>query len=126
MTIASFKHHLQTAMPFGCLPSALLFVGMGFAVFVGNIMGDCEAGSGCHDNDGFHILNGVMWTLVIAMSIGVGTWLASAVLKMALRPLIGSVATNLLLVIMSLLVVWLCFNPAMDFVLKTTTLAGNL
>ncbi|MBU0555096.1 MAG: hypothetical protein KKD64_07415 [Alphaproteobacteria bacterium] len=77
MTIASFKQHLRAAMPFGCAPAALLFLAMGFVVFVGNIMGDCGAEPGCHDNDGFHILNGLMWTLVITMLIGAGSWLAS-------------------------------------------------
>ncbi len=94
-------------------------------VFVGSIMGDCEPGPGCHDHDGLHILNGFAWTVAIAASVGVASWLVSGVLRMAVRPLIGSVSTTVVLISLTLVIVWFSFSPATELMIKVMAATEN-
>jgi hypothetical protein len=118
MSEETFRQHLRAARPVGCLPATLVALGMGFVVFLGDTMGDCSPGPGCHDHDGLNILNDFAWTLAIAVSIGAASWLLSGTVRMIVRPLIGAVATIVVLVAISLLIAWLGFDPAMELLLK--------
>jgi hypothetical protein len=118
VTQEPFKQHLKAARPFGCLTAVLLGVGMVFVVYLGSVLGDCVPNTACHNRDGSHILNGFLWTLVIVALIGAASWFASAILRMALRPLIGAIPTNLVLIVASLLTAWFGFGPAIELLLK--------
>ena len=120
MSEESFKQHLKAARPLGCLPAFLLALGMGSIVFLGNTMGDCEPGPGCHDHDGLHILYGFAWTLAIVAPVGAACWLLSGSLRMVARPLIGAVATVVVMMALILLIVWFSFDPALELLIKIT------
>lgn len=116
----SLKLHLRAVRPFGCLAAFLLATGIGFVVFIGTLMGDCNPGPGCHDHDGLHILIGFGGAVIIAALIGIAGWLVSGLLRMVLWPLVGTVATSVLLVAVTLLIVLLSFLPAVELLVNIT------
>ena len=121
MASEPFRDHLNATRPFGCLSAALLGLGMSFVAFVGSVMGDCDPGPGCHDNDGAVIGYRLLITALIVLSIGAAFWFLSAVMRMLLQQRIGRVATNLFLTVVTLLIVWFGFAPAMELLLATTS-----
>jgi hypothetical protein len=118
MSEDGFRQNLHSARPFGCLLIALLAPAMGFIVFVGSIMGDCAPDERCHADDGPRILYGFFMVAVISLSFGALTWLFAAVLRIIIRPLAGGSATNIILVVLVLLLVWFGFSPAMELLLS--------
>lgn len=121
MASEPFRENLNATRPFGCLLAVALGLGMSFVAFVGSIMGDCDPGPGCHDNDGAVIGYRLLITALIVLSVGAVFWFLSAVLRMLLQRRIGSLATNLLLAVITLLIAWLGFAPAMEILLATTS-----
>ena len=117
MSEVPFRQSLKETRLFGCIPAALLAASMGFIVFLGTTMGDCEPGPGCHDRDGLHIMYGWSIVTVIASVVGVGSWLLFAVLRMAMRSWLGAGVTNVILAAGAILIVWFGFTPAMQLLL---------
>lgn len=105
---------------FGCLFAALLGGAMSFVIFLGNVMGDCEPGPGCHDNDGLHIFTDLAIALPIAAVLGAGVWLLASVVRMALRPLIDDRLASLILLVLTLALAWFAFDPTMETFFRLT------
>jgi hypothetical protein len=93
---------------------------MSFVIFVGNVMGDCEPGPGCHDHDGIHIMQDLAVALPIAAVLGAGMWLVAAAVRAVFQPIIGERAAVLLLLALTLALVWFGFNPAFDAFFRWT------
>lgn len=117
----SGRGNLKATRAYGCLFAALMALGMSFVIFVGNVMGDCEPGPGCHDKDGVHILQDLALALPIATLLGIGMWLLAAALRAILRPMILEPAVGVLLVGLTLVLVWVCFDPAFETFFRLTT-----
>lgn len=118
------RQNLKAARGYGCLFATLLGAGMSFVIFVGNVMGDCEPGPGCHDHDGVHIMKDLAVALPIAAVLGAGMWLLAAAVRAAFQPIIGERAVILLLVALTLALVWFGFNPAFEAFFRWTA-PGN-
>ena len=114
------RQNLRAARAYGCLFATMLGAGMSFVVFLGNVMGDCEPGPGCHDHDGVHIARDLAVALPIAAVLGAGMWLLAAAVRAALQPVIGERAVILLLVALTLALVWFSFNPAFEAFFRWT------
>lgn len=121
MASEPLRQHLNATRPFGCLLAVLLGLGMSSVVFVGSVMGDCDPGPGCHDNDGAVIGYGLLVTGLIALAMGAAGWFFSTLLRMLFHKKLGGVALNLLLAILTLLMVWFGFSPAMELLLAITS-----
>ena len=109
---------------YGCLFVALLGGAMSLVIFLGNIMGDCTPGPGCHDHDGVHILKDLAVALPIAAVLGAGVWLLASVVRTALRPIIGDRLVGLLLFALTLALAWFAFDPAMETFFRWTAPAN--
>lgn len=117
----SVRENLRAARPYGCGLATLLALSMSFVIFLGNIMGDCEPGPGCHDNDGIHIMQDLAVALPIAVFLGIAMWFVAALLHAVLRPLIDTRLVHILLIGLTLALAWLAFDPAFEtFFLWTT------
>jgi hypothetical protein len=114
LNVGPVRQNLKATSAFGCVFAVLLPGGMSFAIFVGSIMGDCDPGPGCHDNDGIHILSGLAVALPIAASLSVGMWLLAAAIRAALRPIMGERPLFLLLTALTLALAWFAFGPAFE------------
>lgn len=110
---------------YGCLFAILLGGAMSFVIFLGNIMGDCTPGPGCHDHDGVHILKDLAVALPIAAVLGAGVWLLANIIRSALRPIIGDRLVSLLLFALTLALAWFAFNPAMETFFRWTAPANS-
>ncbi len=108
------KGNLKAARAYGCLFATLLGLAMSFVVFLGNVMGDCEPGLGCHDNDGVHIMQDLAVVLPIAALLGIGMWLLAATLRAILCPMMHEVAVRVLLAGLTVALVWVSFDPAFE------------
>jgi hypothetical protein len=124
LTGAPVRQNLKATRAYGCLLASLLGGAMSFVVFLGNIMGDCLPGPGCHDNDGVHIMKDLAVALPIAAVLGVGMWLFAAVVRAALQPIFGERLVILVLVALTLALAWFGFNPAMETFFQWTA-PGN-
>ena len=113
--------NLKATRAYGCLFATLLGLAMSFVIFVGNVMGDCEPGSGCHDNDGVQIMQDLAVALPIAALLGIGMWLLAAALRAVLRPMMHERAVGVLLVGLTLMLIWLSFEPAFETFFRLTT-----
>ena len=112
---------LKATRTYGCLFATLLGLAMSFVVFLGNVMGDCEPGPGCHDNDDVQIMQDLAVVLPIAALLGTGMWLLAAVLRAVLRPMMHDVAVRVLLAALTLALVWVSFDPAFEAFFRLTT-----
>jgi hypothetical protein len=110
---------------YGCLFAALLGGAMSFVIFLGNVMGDCTPGPGCHDHDGVHILKDLAVALPIAALLGAGMWLLASVIRRALRPLIGDLLISVLLLVLTIALARLAFDPAMQTFFRWTAPANS-
>ena len=108
------RENFKATRPFGCLFATVLGLSMGFVVFVGSVIGDCEPGAGCHDNDGLRILQGLLVALPIVCLLAAGAWLISTVLQAALGRILPQPVLSILLVAVTLALVWYCFDPAFE------------
>jgi hypothetical protein len=108
------RQNLKATRSYGCLFATLLGGSMSFVVLLGNVMGDCSPGPGCHDNDGVHIMKDLAVALPIAAVLGAGVWLLAAAIRASLQPIIGERLVILLLVALTLALVWFGSNPAME------------
>lgn len=114
------RRNLKSTRAFGCLFATLLGLAMSFALFVGNIMGDCEPDPGCHDNDGVHILQDLAVALPIAVILGIGVWFVTAVLRAVLRQMMNERLLSMLLFVLTLALVWFGFGPAFRIFFQLT------
>ena len=108
------RENLNATRGYGCLAATLLGGAMFFVVLLGNVMGDCEPGPGCHDHDLVHIIEDLAVVLPITAALGSGVWLLAAVIRAALQPIIGGRLVVLLLIVLTLALVWWGFNPAFE------------
>lgn len=99
---------------YGCLFAILLGAAMSFVIFLGNIMGDCPPGPGCHDHDGLHIVQDLAVALPMAALMGAGVWLLASAIRAVLQPVLGKRLVILLLVALTLALAWFGFQPAME------------
>jgi hypothetical protein len=118
------RQNLKATRGYGCLFATLLGAAMSFVIFLGNIMGDCSPGPGCHDDDGVHILKDLAVALPIAAVLGAAMWLLAAAVRAALQPIVGERLVILLLVALILALVWFAFDPAMEIFFRWTV-PGN-
>lgn len=110
----SASSSLRSGGAFGCLFSLLLGLAMGFVIFIGSVMGDCEPGPGCHDNDDAVIAGGLLQAAPIVLGFGLGAWLVLSGLHALLRGRMSPLALNGLLSILTVALAWLCFEPAFE------------
>jgi hypothetical protein len=112
------RQAVKGSRAYGCLFAVLLGGAMSFVIFLGNIMGDCTPGPGCHDHDVVHILKDLAIALPIIAVLGAGVWLLASVIRTALRPAIGDRLVSLLLLGLTLALAWFAFDPAMETALR--------
>ena len=112
--------HLQGARAYGCGLAVLLGGAMFLVIFLGTAMGDCTPGPGCHDHDGLHILKSLAVALPIAAVCGIGMWAAAAVMRTALRPLLGELPVALILTGLTLGAAWFGISPAFELFKRWT------
>lgn len=114
------RGNLKGARAYGCLFAVLLSLAMSFVVLLGIIMGDCDPGPGCHDNDGFHIMQALAVVLPIAAILGIGMWLLAASVRALVRPMMHEAAVRVLLVGLTITLVWVSFGPAFEAFFRLT------
>lgn len=114
LTVSPLRQNLKAGRAYGCLLATLLGGGMTFVIFLGNVMGDCTPGPGCHDHDGVHILKDLAFALPLAAALGAGMWLLASAIRAALRPILGEALVILLLVVLTLTLAWFGFSPTME------------
>lgn len=94
---------------------------MASVIFVGTIMGDCEPGPGCHDNDGA-ILAGPLLVLLLIVIVATGAvWLLCSILQRTLRDLVSPIAMNLFLTVLTLGLLWFGFDPLLKIFFAIAT-----
>lgn len=125
LAVRFVRQAVNGSRAYGCLFAILLGGAMSFVIFLGNIMGDCTPGPGCHDHDGVHILKDLAVALPIAAVLGAGVWLIASVIRKALRPIIGDMLLSVLLVALTLALAWFAFDPAMETFFRWTAPANS-
>jgi hypothetical protein len=108
------RENLTATRGYGCLFAMVLSIPMTFVLLLGNIMGDCEPGPGCHDHDGLHILQDLLVALPIAAAFAVGSWLLTALLRALLRSKLPETVMAVFLVVVTLAFAWFSFDPAFN------------
>ena len=114
------RQAVKGSRAYGCLFAVLVGGAMSFVIFLGNIMGDCTPGPGCHDQDGLNILKDLAVALPIAAVLGTVVWLLASVIRTALRPLISGWPVSLLLMALTVVLAWFAFDPAMEAFFRWT------
>lgn len=100
-------------MKFAALYAALLGLAMGFVIFVGSIIGDCNLGPGCHDNDAAAIGLGILTAVPIVALFSMLLCVSAGSARHFLDGRIGLRATAWLLVGLTVAAVWASFDLAM-------------
>lgn len=119
------RRALKGTRAYGCLFAILLGGAMSFVIFLGNIMGDCTPGPGCHDRDALHIIEDLAVALPMAALMGAGVWLLASATRAVLQPVLGERVVILLLLALTLALAWFGFQPAMEAFFRWTFPAGS-
>ena len=114
------RENLTATRGYGCLFTIAIGIPMAFVLLLGNIMGDCEPGPGCHDHDGLHILQDLLVALPIVTAFAVGAWLLVALTRSLLRLKLPGTSLIVFLVAVTLALAWFSFYPAFNLFFEWT------
>lgn len=114
----------HAGLPFGCLGAALLGFAMAFVILVGTIMGDCDPGPGCHDQDGFLIARSLLLAAPIVFVAGAAVTMLAAVAHCWLSARLDRAIVKGILSIGTVIVICLGFKGAFALFMGLRHAAG--
>ncbi|MET0240521.1 MAG: hypothetical protein ABW184_11560 [Sphingobium sp.] len=110
MTAAAPGRHFARTRGHAALFVALLWIAMAFVIAIGSIMGDCDPGPGCHDDDGARIGRALLMMTPVALGFGALCWSVLAGLHAMLATRISF--SGWLLAITAADLAWVSLDPA--------------
>ena len=112
MNFASYDF-IRGGMKFGVLYAVLQGLAMSFVIFLGTVIGDCDPGPGCHDNDAVVIGLGILTAMPIIALFSMILYAGAGCARSFLTDRIGSGVTVWLLGKLTVVSVWVNFDLAM-------------
>jgi hypothetical protein len=104
---------IRRGMKFGVLYAVLLGLAMSLVIFVGSIIGDCDPGPGCHDNDTAAIGLGILKAMPIVAIFSILLCVGAGAVRRILDVRIGLRATTWLLAGLTVAAAWASFDLSM-------------
>jgi len=101
---------IRRGMKFGVLYAVLLGLEMSFVIFVGSIIGDCDPGPGCHDNDTATIGLGILKAVPIIATFSMLLCVGAGSVRRILDDRIGLRTTTRLLAGLTVAAAWASFD----------------
>jgi hypothetical protein len=103
----------RRGMKFGALYAVLLGLAMSVVIFIGSVIGDCDPGPECHDNDAAVIGGGILSAMPIIALFSTLLCAGAGTARRYLDDRIGLHATAWLLGGLTVAAVWASFDLAM-------------
>ncbi|ATI80639.1 hypothetical protein A6768_11985 [Sphingobium yanoikuyae] len=104
---------IRRGAKFGLLYAALLGLAMSVVIFVGSVIGDCEPGPGCHDNDAAIIGLGILSAVPVVAIFSLLLCASAGSVRHFLDARMGARATTWLLSGLTAAAAWASFDLAM-------------
>lgn len=120
MALSFSSNTIKQGAKFGLVYACLLGLAMSFVIFVGSIMGDCDPGPGCHDNDAAVIGRGILSALPIIIFASTAVCAGAGVARDYLAGRIGAKSTDWLLAGVTVGAAWGSFDLAMRLFMWVT------
>ena len=114
MARARLDYHLRGTRRFGCGFAVLLAAAMAFVIFLGTVLGDCMPDDPCHRDDGASIGRALLQAVPIVLAFALAAWLIMAAVRASFGDRLGAAASNALLALLMLVLVWASLRPAFD------------